>query len=124
MSNVAAVGNAFLSSHPEWLCGPLAYMGMGPATTLGFYHLDPGSPEVQEYLISIVRELVVNYEIDGIHWDFIRHLSRDAGYPGRQRVLRFRPGPFFARSQVNPARPKRTAMTHGTTSAGAQSVNS
>ena len=75
------VGNALLSSHPEWLCVPIANMGTGPAPIGGFYHLDPGSPDVQEYLISIVRELVSNYEIDGIHWDFIRHLSQDAGYP-------------------------------------------
>ncbi|MCP4249065.1 MAG: family 10 glycosylhydrolase [bacterium] len=76
------VGNAFLSSHPEWLCVPIANMGAGPAATIPrHYWLDPGSPDVQEYLISIVRELVTNYEIDGIHWDFIRHASQDAGYP-------------------------------------------
>ncbi len=75
------VGNTILTANPQWLCVRSADMGDGPTTIEGFYHLDPGSPEVQEYLISIVRELVMNYEIDGIHWDYIRHSSYDAGYP-------------------------------------------
>jgi hypothetical protein len=60
---------------------PRADMGGGPATVSGKYTLDPGSPDVQEYLISIVRELVTDYEIDGIHWDYIRYTDTDAGYP-------------------------------------------
>jgi len=35
----------------------------------GNYVLDMGSPDAQEYIISIVRELVTNYPIDGINWD-------------------------------------------------------
>lgn len=75
------VGNTILTANPQWLCVRSADMGDGPTMIEGFYHLDPGSPEVQEYLISIVRELVLNYEIDGIHWDYIRHSGYDAGYP-------------------------------------------
>ncbi len=74
-------GNAILTDHPEWLMVPRADMGGGPATVTGKYTLDPGSPDVQEYLMSIVRELVSNYEIDGIHWDYIRYTIEDAGYP-------------------------------------------
>jgi uncharacterized lipoprotein YddW (UPF0748 family) len=74
-------GNATLSAHPEWLMVPRDNMGGGPATVSGKYTLDPGSPDVQEYLMSIVRELVTNYEIDGIHWDYIRYTTTDAGYP-------------------------------------------
>ncbi len=74
-------GNATLSAHPEWLMVSSGDMGGGPATINGYYTLDPGSPDVQEYLISIVRELVSNYDIDGIHWDYIRYTTTDAGYP-------------------------------------------
>lgn len=73
-------GNAYLESHPEWLMVPRASIGT-VASVNGTYTLDPGSPDVQEYLISIVRELVTNYEIDGIHWDYIRYTQTDAGYP-------------------------------------------
>lgn len=82
------------SPHPEWLMVPLAYMDGGPAKVDGKYVLDPGSPDVQEYLISIVRELVTNYAIDGINYDYIRYTVTDAGEPAdldytvRPRALR------------------------------------
>lgn len=37
------------------------------------YWLDPGLPEVREYLKNICTELALNYNIDGIHFDFIRY---------------------------------------------------
>lgn len=70
-----------IAAHPEWIMGTHADMGNGPASTEGYYTLDPGSPEVQEYVISIIRELLQNYEIDGVHLDFIRYLSSSGGYP-------------------------------------------
>ncbi|HRR87190.1 MAG TPA: family 10 glycosylhydrolase, partial [Phycisphaerae bacterium] len=73
-------GNAFLAAHPEWLKVPLANMGT-VAKVGSYYEFDPGSPDVQDYLASIVRELVTDYEIDGIHWDYIRYTNRDSGYP-------------------------------------------
>ncbi len=74
-------GNSIVAAHPEWIMVPHAAMGGGVAKIAGAYMLDPGSPEVQEYLISIVRELVTNYPIDGINWDHIRYDQADAGYP-------------------------------------------
>ncbi len=74
-------GNSLLASHPEWLMVPIADMGGGVAPIDGKYMLDPGSPDVQEYLVSIVQELVTNYEIDGINFDYIRYTQVDAGYP-------------------------------------------
>ena len=74
-------GNTFLTSHPEYLMVPRASSGNGPTKIGADYVLDPGSPEVQEYLVSIVRELVTKYEIDGINWDYIRYTQADAGYP-------------------------------------------
>jgi uncharacterized lipoprotein YddW (UPF0748 family) len=74
-------GNSYLASHPEWLMVPRNDIGYGPATVGDAYTFDAGSPEVQEYLIGIVRELVTNYEIDGINWDYIRYTQKDAGYP-------------------------------------------
>ena len=74
-------GNTLLASHPEWLMVELADMDGGPATIGGKYVMDPGSPDVQEYLVGIVQELVTNYEIDGINLDYIRYTQVDAGYP-------------------------------------------
>ncbi|WP_107838737.1 glycoside hydrolase family 10 protein [Metasolibacillus meyeri] len=33
------------------------------------YYLNPGLPEVQDYLVKTVKELVANYDIDAIHMD-------------------------------------------------------
>ncbi|MCP4250726.1 MAG: family 10 glycosylhydrolase [bacterium] len=74
-------GNATVTNRPQWIMVPRADMDGGPATVDGKYTFDPGSPDVQEYLISIVRELVTNYDIDGVHWDYIRYTNTDAGYP-------------------------------------------
>jgi len=73
-------GNATVAAHPEWLMTPRAGMGT-VATVGGYYTFDAGSPGVQSYLMSIVRELCDNYEIDGIHWDYIRYTQTNAGYP-------------------------------------------
>ncbi len=76
-------GNSLLAAHPEWLMTELADMGYcdPPRPVFDKFTFDPGSPDVQEYLMSIVRELCTNYEIDGIHWDYIRYTQKDAGYP-------------------------------------------
>lgn len=33
------------------------------------YYLNPGLPEVQNYLVAVVKELVTNYDIDAVHMD-------------------------------------------------------
>jgi len=42
--------------------------------------LDPGIPAVQDYLYNIFMDIVRNYDIDGIHFDYIRLLSSNSGY--------------------------------------------
>ncbi len=63
-------GNATLAAHPEWMMVPQANSEGNTVVAInGYYMLDMGSGDAQEYIISIVRELVTNYQIDGIHWD-------------------------------------------------------
>ena len=86
--------NPTVAAHPEWLMVPSASMDQS-AQIGGYYVFDPGSPDVQDYLMSIVRELCRNYAIDGIHWDYIRYTQTDAGYPAdvtypRSSLARFR----------------------------------
>lgn len=40
------------------------------------FWLDPGLPEVREYLSDLIAEMVENYDVDGVHLDYIR-------YPGK-----------------------------------------
>ena len=37
------------------------------------YYLDPGLPGTEDYLAEVCREIVSNYDIDGIHFDYIRY---------------------------------------------------
>jgi len=37
------------------------------------YYMDPGIPETADYLVSICREITSRYDIDGIHFDYIRY---------------------------------------------------
>ena len=42
-------------------------------------YLSPDHPEVNLYLISIFKELFINYKLDGIHLDYIRFHDSDYG---------------------------------------------
>lgn len=46
------------NQHPEWM---LKYGKK--------YYYNPGLPEVQEHLVTIINEIVVQYDIDAIHFD-------------------------------------------------------
>ena len=44
------------------------------------YFLAPTNPDVNIHLLSVISELTQNYEIDGVHYDYIRYHSADYGY--------------------------------------------
>jgi uncharacterized lipoprotein YddW (UPF0748 family) len=53
--------------------------------------ISPGVPEVQDYLAELMEELVRNYEIDGLHYDYVRYPAEirevAEGYEERVRRL-------------------------------------
>ncbi len=53
--------------HPNWVCTNLD----GQLMTK-HYCLSPGLSEVREYLVKLVMEIVRKYDIDGIHFDYVR----------------------------------------------------
>jgi uncharacterized lipoprotein YddW (UPF0748 family) len=89
-----------VNEHPEWLAVPqyLArdlygmdpsdprfvqalrrYAADRPETVEGMY-TSPSSPEVKERVYSVWMDLVDRYDLDGIHFDYIRFPSRDFDY--------------------------------------------
>ena len=74
-----------LHSHPDWIeaniYGKLdsdIYKGIKnlkkkhpPRDWEGIF-LSPNNPEVNKYLVSVFSELINNYNIDGLHFDYIR----------------------------------------------------
>lgn len=47
----------------------------------GEWFMEPGNPDVAHYLVNIVKEIVSGYDVDGIHFDYIRYPDRTKGYP-------------------------------------------
>ncbi len=43
----------------------------------GNYYLDPGLPETRQYLVDLYRELLENYDFDGINLDYTRYPGVD-----------------------------------------------
>lgn len=61
-----------LRAHPEWLCADQNGTPMPPASS-GYQFFSPGNAEVRAHIANVVGELETNYELDGIHMDFIRY---------------------------------------------------
>ncbi|MDX9777384.1 MAG: family 10 glycosylhydrolase [bacterium] len=55
------------AEHPDWICRD----GYGNAMRSN-YCLSPGLKAVRDYTVAMVVELVQNYDIDGIHFDYVR----------------------------------------------------
>lgn len=49
----------------------------------GGWYLDPGVPGTSDYILSLVKELVYGYDIDGIHFDYIRYPEQANAFPDR-----------------------------------------
>jgi len=43
-------------------------------------YLDPANPEVQAYTHKIFMDVALNYDVDGIHMDFVRYPGENWGY--------------------------------------------
>src|SRR5581483_322674 len=73
--------NHVVRRHPEWIVnyGSLLW-------------LNPGEPAVREYVISVMRDIVKRYDVDGIHMDdyFYPYPENDGGKP-----LEFHDGSTF-----------------------------
>lgn len=47
----------------------------------GEWYLDPGVPGTSDYLLGLVKEIVEGYDIDGIHFDYIRYPEEAKKFP-------------------------------------------
>ena len=68
------------SKHPEWV---LSYPNREILMGRNQYELDMANPEVVDYLIQVLDELLSENAIDYIKWDMNRYLS-EAGSPTRE----------------------------------------
>ena len=61
-----------VAEHPEWLSQTKTGETWDP---YGMAWLDPGLPAVQDYLYNVFMDIVVNYNVDGLHLDYVRYTS-------------------------------------------------
>ena len=47
----------------------------------GNWYLDPGDPASSDYLSHIVQEIVTRYDVDGIHFDYMRYPEHGKRFP-------------------------------------------
>lgn len=43
-----------------------------------YWYLDPGHPQTKYYIAGLCREIIERYDVDGIHFDFIRYPEHNA----------------------------------------------
>jgi len=97
------------NAHPEWLAVPRAVAAelysMPPTdpryrasivewskanrSELEGVYVAPARPEVREHVYSIWMDLLARYEVDGLHFDYVRFASPDFDY-SRASLERFR----------------------------------
>ena len=44
------------------------------------YTFDPGHPEVQKHTFNVCMDIITNYNVDGLNFDYIRYSSTSEGY--------------------------------------------
>ena len=57
-----------------------------------WYLLDPGNPETAKYLAAIAKEITMNYDIDGIHLDYIRYPENAENFPDGKTFRKYGKG--------------------------------
>lgn len=58
----------------------------------GAYYLDPGNPATTEYLVDLYKELVTNYDFDGINFDYTRY--PDANFSDAASYQKYNPNGY------------------------------
>jgi len=74
---VSPVPKLMRIKYPEWLnrqywCATSSDAQPSKAEHQGYF-LDPANPAVQDYILSLLKEIATKYEVDGINIDYIRY---------------------------------------------------
>lgn len=78
--SVRITQNYIYNNHPDWITYDRKTSQRQDSGQLGFF-IDPGIPEVQDYLLNIIGDLVSGYpDLDGLHLDYVRYPDVNLGY--------------------------------------------
>src|SRR5207253_9926484 len=62
--------------HPEFFTRD----AIGQKNFADAFYLDPGHPGTSEHLLTVAKDIVSHYDIDGLHWDYLRYPGQHSGY--------------------------------------------
>lgn len=72
--------NYIYRNHHDWITFNKSGSKMNSTEQYGYF-IDPGVPEVQDYVLNVLSDLVSGYpDLDGLHLDYIRYPSTTWGY--------------------------------------------
>lgn len=74
------------TAHRSWLMADSDGATMTPGNFYAF--LDPGIPEVREHLVKLFSRLVKDYDVDGVHLDYIRYPHERGDFSYHARVVK------------------------------------
>ena len=75
LNQPASYPGPLLKALPEWAMFDPRGRLFDPSTKKAF--LDPANPQVRQYLMALLEEIVTRYEVDGIQLDYIRYPFQD-----------------------------------------------
>lgn len=101
-------GDHIFVKHPEWLGVPrdaaeelysmdpwdpryrdrIVRVSRGNLSELEGVYTSPAHPDVQDHISNVFRDLVENYDVDGVHFDYVRYPNPDFDY-SRTALERF-----------------------------------
>jgi uncharacterized lipoprotein YddW (UPF0748 family) len=74
------------AEHPEWIC-----RDQNGSSMTSYRAVSPGLEEVRNYTVNVAMEIVQNYDIDGLHLDYVRwneHTNSQRNSPTLQEELK------------------------------------
>lgn len=80
--HVASLGSQSVTKRKRNICVPYK----------NEYFLNPGNPETKEYLMSLVNEVTNRYDVDGVHFDYLRYPENAPLFPDKNEYRRYGKG--------------------------------
>ncbi len=63
------------NAHPEWIMVDASGTPMDPSS--GYADISPGIPQAAQHVNDVIMDIATNYDVDGIHLDYIRYPGWD-----------------------------------------------
>ncbi len=72
-SSTPASPDHIYRAHPEWIMVDDEGDPMEYPFDYGYAFVSPGIPQAREHIVNVIMDIATNYDVDGIHLDYIRY---------------------------------------------------